>query len=148
MIFILKLSTALHFVCIKNKRQSNIGYETIIQSKNSMNILGIIFDSKLSWVEHIKTAIKTSNITLHAIKIIRKYFNLDELKILLTSLFFSKLYYGAEIWHTTGLNREIQKSLKFTSANVLKICRERSDSFMTHTEIHKQAKRALPEQMF
>ena len=103
--------------------------------------------TKLTWVEHIKSAIRTSNTTLHAIKIIRKYFNLEELRTLLTSLFYSKLYYGSEIWHTTGLNRGIQKSLKFASANALKICITRSDSFMTHTEIHKQARRAMPTQM-
>ena len=71
----------------------------------------------------------------------------NEIRTLLTSLYFSKLYYGSEIWHTFGLKLELQKNLKYASANALKLCIPRSDSYMTHTEIHRLARRALPDQM-
>ena len=112
-----------------------------------MCILGITFDSKLQWKEHINSAIKSANSTLFAIKIVRKYFNTDELKTMLTSMYFSKLYYADEIWHIPGLSRQLKKNLKFASANALKICVPNLTVFHTHTQIHNLAGRALPEQM-
>ena len=47
----------------------------IIKSKDNMNILGVIFDSKLTWAKHIATQISKSTCALHAIKLIKKYFN-------------------------------------------------------------------------
>ena len=35
---------------------------------------------------------------------IKKYFEPDEIRDLLTAIFCSKLYYGAEIWHIPGLS--------------------------------------------
>ena len=42
-----------------------------IRSKKSMNVLGVIFDSKLNWNEHIANCIKKSNKALHAIRLIK-----------------------------------------------------------------------------
>ncbi len=68
-----------------------------------MNILGIKFDENLKWADHIQHAIRESNKVLHGIRVIKKYFSHDERKDLLTSLYFLKLYYGAEIWHLPNL---------------------------------------------
>ena len=101
----------------------------------------------MQWKAHIDTAIKSAISTLFAIKIIRKYFNTAELKTLLTSLYFSKLYYADEIRHLPGLSRQLKKNLKFASANAPKMCVPNLTVFHTHTQIHNLAGRALPEQM-
>ena len=65
---------------------------------------------------------------------------------LLTALYYSKLYYGAEIWHLPGLALKLRKSIKLASANACKNCIARENShLLTHTEIHNLAKRAMPE---
>ena len=111
-------------------------------------MLGITFDSKLKWKEQVAKAINGSNSCLHGIRIIRKYFGPDEIRNLLTALFFSKLYYGAEIWHLPGLSLMLHKSIKFASANASKLCLNGPDLHLaTHTEIHNRAKRAKPAQM-
>ena len=56
----------------------------------------------------------------------------------------SKLYYSAEICHIPVLTLTLNKSLKFASANALKLCLPRITIMNTHTEIHYLAKRVLP----
>ena len=73
-------------------------------SKDSMNVLGISFDCKLNWHKQIQLAITKSNKALNAIKLISKHFNKNESKTLLTSNFYSILYYNSEIWHIPSLS--------------------------------------------
>ena len=120
---------------------------TQIESSSQINILGLIFDSNTKWDPHYDNAIKEPNKNLHAIKIIAKYFNTEEKKTLLTSLFYSKLYYGSEVWHLPGRSMAQNKKLKFASANAVRSCDRSMTIYNTHTEIHINAKRALPDQM-
>ena len=91
--------------------------------------------------------IRESNQNLYAIKIISKYFNKEETKTLLTSLYYSKLYYGSEVWHLPSRSEAQNKKLKYASANAIRSCNNTLTIFNTHTEIHKFADRALPDQM-
>ena len=59
---------------------------------------------RLNWGPQVSRAIKGANNSLQAIKMIRKYFKTSEIIQLLTSNFYSKLYYGSEIWHLPNLN--------------------------------------------
>ena len=112
-----------------------------------MSILGITFDSNLKWTQQYSKAIKEANTNLYAIKRIAKFFNEEERKMLITSLFYSKLYYGSEVWHLPDRSTEQNKMIKFASANALRIISNEMTIYHTHTEIHKMAKRALPDQM-
>ena len=58
-----------------------------IQSETVMNVLGVLFDSKLTWSNHVSKQINKANKALHAIKLIWKYFNSKEILTLLTSNF-------------------------------------------------------------
>ena len=62
-------------------------------------------------------------------------------------MFYSKLYYGAEVWHLPGLLRPLQNKIKFASANALRMCTPNVTVMSTHTEIHNLAQRALPIKM-
>jgi hypothetical protein len=44
-----------------------------IVTKQQINVLGVIFDSKLNWSSHVESCIKKANKALIAIKIIRKF---------------------------------------------------------------------------
>ena len=72
---------------------------TKLISKNSINVLGITFDSKLNWQNQIENVITKAKKALHAIKLVRKYFNKNELLRLITANYYSILYYNSEIWH-------------------------------------------------
>ena len=63
-------------------------------------------------------------------------------------MYYSKLYYGSEIWHLPGLTLKLKKNIKMASANACKQCIPRDNAqLLTHTEIHTLAKRAMPEDM-
>ena len=112
-----------------------------------MNVLGVQFDSKLSWCDQVNKSINKSKKTLHAINIIKKYFNPDELLGLLTSNFYSVLYYNSEIWNLPTLSSQLKKKLLSASANALKMCMTRLPLNTSFDSIHRLAKRGTPTQM-
>ena len=120
---------------------------TIIKSNTTINILGITFDCNLKWNQQYTHAIKEANKNLYAIKRIAKFFTQEERTTLITSLFYSKLYYGSEVWHLPERTTTQNKMIKFASANALRIISNEITIFNTHTEIHQMTKRALPDQM-
>ena len=123
------------------------GGTNAIPTTTQIKILGMIVDSNMSWDNQYDHAIKEANHNLYAIKVIAKYFSKEEKRTLLTSLFYSKLYYGSEIWHIPGRSMTQNKKLKLASANAIRSCDKSMTIFHTHTQIHSIANRALPDQM-
>ena len=117
-----------------------------IISKPSMNVLGIIFDSKLQWSPQVNHCIKKSLKALHAIKLIKPHFNETELKQLITSNFYSILYYNSEIWHLPSLNAFLKKQLLSASAKALSICSRSTDRSTSFRNLHLINSRATPQQ--
>ena len=96
--------------------------ENTINTKKSLNVLGVIFDLKLQWSDHVANAILKASRSLNALKMIRKYFTTKELLSLVTSNYFSILLYNSEIWHSSNLKIILQQKLLSASANALKMC--------------------------
>ena len=118
-----------------------------VRSESTMNVLGVCFDSKLTWSKHISNAINKANIALHAIKLIKKYFNNQEILQLLTSNFYSILYYNSEIWHIPTLKFELKQKLISASANALKLSQRLPDPMESFFNVHRTCKRSLPYQI-
>ena len=119
----------------------------VIKSMKSMNVLGVEFDSKLNWSNHIAKQINKAKSALHAINMIKKYFRQSEILTLLTANFYSILYYNSEIWHLPTLKPELNQMLLAASANALKTSQRHPDRMESFINIHKSCKRALPRQM-
>ena len=119
----------------------------LIKSTDNMNVLGVIFDSKLTWSKHISNQISKSARALYAIKLIRKYFNKNEILTLLTSNFYSILFYNSEVWHIPNLKPTLKQMLLSASANALKLSQNRPDVYESFINIHKSCNRAQPEQL-
>ena len=115
-----------------------------LQSKKSMNVLGVSFDSKLNWQSQIEQTIKKSRKALHAIMLIKKFFTKTELIQLVTSNYFSILYYNSEIWHIPSLTQNLKKNLLTASAAALKMCVSNYDSTMSFKTLHSITNRAEP----
>ena len=118
--------------------------DILIKSKKTINVLGVLFDSKLQWCEQVSQAINKSKRAMHGIKLIRKYLTKSEMKMLLTSNFYSILYYNCEIWLSQGLHARQKQQLLSASATALKILNNVSDIRVNFTLLHKSEKRALP----
>jgi hypothetical protein len=144
----LKVNEKKTEVCVFHRNKNTDGTlridNTTIPSKLEMNVLGLTFDSRLNWDPQVSRAIKGANNSLQAIKMIKKYFKTSEIIQLLTSNFYSKLYYGSEIWHLPTLNSNCKKLLLSASANALKLCNAIYDPNISYVDLHKLHKRALP----
>ena len=85
--------------------------------------------------------------SLHAIRLISKYLTKNEIKQLLTSNFYSALYYNCEIWMMPSLNQLLKQHLISVSANALKILNNVRDLEISYVNLHKIHKRALQTNM-
>ena len=112
-----------------------------------MNVLGVQFDSKLSWKDQVNRQINKAKKAYHAINLIKNYFNKVELKGLLTSNYFSVLYYNSEIWHLPTLSPQLKQKLLSASANAIKLCLTKLPLNTSFESIHTLADRATPTQM-
>jgi hypothetical protein len=92
-----------------------------VLSANVINVLVVLFDFKVQLSHYVSQAIFKSNKALNVIKPIRRFFNSKELIQLLTSNFFSILYYNSEGWHLPALHQNIKKSLIAASSGALKM---------------------------
>jgi hypothetical protein len=137
-------------MCIFHKRE--IKWVTItvngndVVTKKEMNILGVQFDTRLSSDLQVSGAIQKANKALNAIKLIRKFFNTNEL---LKSNYFSILYYNCEVWLLGSLKAKRPNSSLIT---IFK-CNKNDFSAFLYPKIllsfktfHKKAKRATPKQ--
>ena len=93
-----------------------------IESKKEMNVLGVIFYCKLNWNAHVSSAICKAKKTLYALRMLRKFFNDQEMRLLLDSNFYSVLYYNSVLWLTPELSSVLKQSLLSISANALRSC--------------------------
>ena len=78
---------------------------------------------------------------------IRKYFSNDEILQLLTSNFYSILYYNSEVLHIPNLKPPLKQLLLSASADELKLSQRSSDIYELYIDVHKSCKRATPNQM-
>ena len=82
---------------------------------------------------------------LNAIRLIRKFFTKKELLSLVTSNFYSILYYNSEIWHLPILKSTLKQNLLSASAKALRVCNGTIDYNMSFIDLHKVCDRATPE---
>jgi len=121
-----------------------------IKSKHTMKALGVTLDQNLNWEQHISNVSKQCSISNMGFRVLRKYFNQQELLQLATSLYYSKMYYAAEVWLQPKLTVKLQRSLLSSSAKILKTitgakCNE--EDRISFYEIHKRTRRATPNMM-
>jgi hypothetical protein len=112
-----------------------------------MNVLEVVFDSKLWWAQHVATTITKANIALSAIRLISRYFNNKELLCLITSNYFLILCHNLEIWHMPNLKTQLQQLLLSASARALKGCLFKPDIGISFVKIHEINYRAIPDRI-
>ena len=116
-----------------------------IKSKKTVNVLGVIFDQKLQWAEHISHCITKSKKALTAIRMIRKFFTTKELLQLVTSNVYSILFYNSEIWQLPSLKSNLKQKLLSCSAIAIRSCVKYCTRDVSYQDLHKTFNRATPE---
>ena len=120
---------------------------TLVRSKKQMNVLGVIFDNKLNWNAHISHIIKKAKKSLYALKLLKRHFNHDEMRMLLDSYFYSVLYYNSVIWLTPEISSKMKHNLFSISANALRTCLLTNALDISFDNIHKNNKKCTPNQI-
>ena len=118
-----------------------------ITSKKSMNVLGVVFDSKLTWNYHVASCINKAKKKLYALRLLKKYFTPEQMRILLDSQFYSVLYYNSVIWLTSELSATLKHNLMCISANALRSCLMSDNYDVSFENIHLKCKKSTPSQI-
>ena len=95
---------------------------TLVTSKKQTNVLGVLFDGKLNWNWHVAKSISKAKKSFYALRLLKRYFNNDQMRILFDANFYSILYYNSVVWLTPNLSSEMKQSLLSVSANALRSC--------------------------
>ena len=118
-----------------------------IKSMKSINVLGVVFDSKLNWQIHVAKAISKAKKALYSLRLLKKFFNNCEMRVLLDAHFYSVLYYNASIWLTPSLSPDLKQSLLSVSANALRSCLTHAGFDISFDNLHKIHKKCTPTQI-
>ena len=113
----------------------------------SMNVLGVMFDCKLNWDLHVALAISKARKSVYALRLLKKFFNPTEMRILLDSYVYSTLYYNAVIWLTPSLSAQSKQNLLSISANALRSCMMFNSNEISFEDVHKSCKKSTPKQI-
>ena len=112
-----------------------------------MNVLGVIFDTKLNWNAHVANAICKAKKSFYALRLLQKNFTDQEMRLLLDSNFYSILYYNSVLWLTPSLGSALKQSLISISANALRSCMMSYSTEISFETIHKMCKKCTPSQI-
>ncbi len=63
-----------------------------------MSVLGEILDPKLEWSLQVENLVRKAKSLLQGLRILNKYFTTLERLVLITSFFYSQLYYSLQVW--------------------------------------------------
>ena len=70
-----------------------------MKSENSVTLLGIAIDNRLSSNDHISKILNKASMQLNVIFRLKKYMSQKELEVVLNSFIYSSFNYGPLVWH-------------------------------------------------
>jgi len=117
-----------------------IGVESI-EAKQDMGVLGIVFDNRLEWTKQVDKSILKARQSSQALRRIKNYFSETEINKLITSLVFSRMYYGSEIWLIPNLKERHFSRLYSQSGRSLKLINKE----WSYRALHVSFSRATPK---
>ena len=112
-----------------------------ITTKNNVNELPCVTSEREVNAKNIKRA-------LHAIKLKRAYFTNAELNKLLTSNFYSILYYNYEIWMIPTPNQFLKQQVLSALTASLKMCTRGDTKGVSFVDLHIPNKSATPQTIY
>ncbi len=111
----------------------------MIESKSEMKVLGVVFDDKLSWEAQVTNTVKRSNRVLHGLRLIRKHFKLKEAKQIVTSFYYSILYYAIQVWYHKHLAFHLKQKVRSCHYRALRLLHGQNYSRQDLDDISERA---------
>ena len=100
-----------HLIVVNNDNASVCLGSEIIESSNSVELLGVTIDNNLKFIEHVSHLCKKGNQKLHALARISKYLCLEKRKLIMRTFIESQFNYCPLVWmfHNRTLNNKINR---------------------------------------
>jgi len=111
-------------------------------------VLGLTFDSHLSWEAHVKNVQKKCNQKLAVLKKIRHKFTLLQFKKIVTSQYFSILYFCSPVWLHDGLKSGLKRQINSAHFKALHIMLKDYKNKISQNVLTKKCGRATPKQWY
>lgn len=115
----------------------------IIHTQSQMNVLGITFDSKMNWERQVSRTISKTNRMLHGLRKIRRFLGSDQAKQVVTSFYYSSLYYGLEVWYHRHLSFHLKQKVRSAHYRALRVIH----GSKTRSELDAIGLRATPDEL-
>jgi hypothetical protein len=112
-----------------------------------MRVLGVMFDSRLAWENHVLHVSSTVKKKMHALRKISSDLSQAELLNIANGSIFSVLYYAAGTWLNEALQEKLLKRLKVLSNATLQIVFGKKRQECSTVELHSLANMLTPSQM-
>jgi hypothetical protein len=85
--------------------------------------------------------------SLDVIKIIRRIFTTSKLLKLMTSSYYSVLFYNSELWNPSNLNHQSKQRLLSARGNALRVCYHYQLQDVSFSDLHRLAKKTTPNEI-
>jgi len=117
-----------------------------IASTPKLKVLGLTFNHNLDWSEQVKTSVIKANTCIKRLSIIRKFMTAETLLRLMTTFYFSSVYYGATVWMNPELKEKHWKSLEMVHYRALRLAVGDYRRLRSRDTLNLECKRATPRQ--
>ncbi len=114
----------------------------IIEPRQTMRVLGILFDNKMSWKPHVDAVLTRTNRIFHGLRTIRKHLNAEQANQVITAYYFSVLYYGSECWLHQNLGFHLKRRIHSAHYRALRLVFGED----SRQNLDKKCKRASPDE--
>jgi len=118
---------------------------TKITLATSMKVLGVLFDSSLSWNEHVDKVVKLAKKCIQGLRILRRNLSADSYMQVINAQFFSKLYYGSAVW-LSAISKANLKRIDTMHYQALRLCYWDFRNEIPREIIDHDLKRAVPQE--
>ena len=112
-----------------------------VKSSPVLKVLGLLFDNRMQWDKQVEKATSETRRSLQGLRLLKRHFNEAERLKLITSMCYSRLYYGSQVWLLPTLKDSLFKRLFSQSGQCLKIL----NSNVSYANLHKDYLRATPK---
>jgi hypothetical protein len=114
-----------------------------IQSSRTMRVLGVEFDDALDWSAQVESVKKSCGRMKPALRSLRRVLTKKELTQVVTSHYYSRLYYASEVWFHP-LKRQLKDSLIPFHYYPLRLIENDFKRTKSNLELCHLSKRATP----
>jgi len=120
--------------------------DTLVKTKTDMKVLRIIFDAQLKWETHVKAVISKCNSKLSVLRKIRGKFKMDQFLKIITTQFFTHLYYCSTVWLSSETRWNLKKLINTAHNKALRITLRDNKNRINQDRINKMTKRCTPKE--